>query len=140
MNCCIRMNRLYQVIKELEFWTFIAKGHPIFILNALQERVKSSKYNYVLVNFHENYHELERRGKILSKEYEEVCHNPLLYGKLLGKLREIIECYLKLNLQFMDLLEELQSFGREDAEWQLLIEHTKREHIYINGKFKQLCL
>lgn len=140
MNKCIHMNRLYQVIKELEFWTFIAKGHPLFILSELQERVKNSPFEPVLINFHENYSHLETRVKKLTKEYHDMCQSPLFYGKISGKLREIIECFLKLNRQFIDLIEDLQKIGKEDANWQLLLEHIQREHIYMNEKFSQLCL
>ncbi|MGE4283680.1 MAG: DUF2935 domain-containing protein [Clostridia bacterium] len=139
MYCYTMLTDTMCVIRELDMWTEISKEHPIFLKNVAKLSNINLPNDLVasLDKVNEQFESLHRTVKQLMAQQP--------YGGMgwmpnpqMMQVRALVETFLQYDMNFINVLRQVQNHGKENAVWQTLVGHITQEQEYMYRLFTGL--
>ncbi|MCY6959767.1 DUF2935 domain-containing protein [Clostridium brassicae] len=134
MYCFTCANSMTCIFNELLLWSEISSEHPIFIktVGELTKKNLSKSTLNKLMDINKMFSDLRNKAEILSNEQ----FNYMTYFKT----KQLLSEFLLHDKHFLELLPEIQSYGKEDKVWQTLLEHITHEQKFMYQLISNLNL
>ncbi|WP_157910226.1 DUF2935 domain-containing protein [Petroclostridium xylanilyticum] len=139
MYCYTVLTNTLCALRELDMWTEISKQHPVFIKTV----AKSSNIDLPkeLINkldkLNENFEALHKRVKEIIRRQPYGGVDWMAYLPLI-QVRSLVETFLQYDIDFLNVLNQVKNYGRENKVWQTLLEHIIHEQEYMYRLFVTL--
>lgn len=120
------VNNLNCVFNELILWSDISSEHPIFIKTVADLTKKNLPQE--LVN------ELMHINKVFSNlktKAENLRRGSNSMPNMVMGLRSLINEFCMHDMHFLNLLDRIKEFGKEDKVWQTLLNHITHEQRFM---------
>ncbi|MDK2799637.1 MAG: hypothetical protein PWP27_1366 [Clostridiales bacterium] len=139
MFCYSVVTNIQCVLRELDMWSEISKEHPIFIKTVakLTNKNLAKEITDRLDKVNENFSNLQKHVKTLSERLGYGGTGWMNYT-LMSQVSRLIEMFLKYDVDFLNVLKQVKTYGKDDKVWQTLIEHITEEEEYMYRLFTTL--
>jgi hypothetical protein len=126
-------------LRELDMWTEISKEHPVFIKNVAKlsniDLPKELIEKLDMINRH--FESLHQAVKELMRQQQYGGMGWITYPPMM-QVRNLVETFLQYDMNFINVLKQVQNYGKENKVWQTLIEHIMQEQEYMYRLFVTL--
>ncbi len=140
MYCYTVANSVNCVVRELRLWSGISSEHPVFLrtVAGLSRKHLSKKIIQDLEKSGQKFRDIYTCAGEYAIKWEKMYCYPAEAQTFIGELVNCLQSFLEEICSFLEILNELKEYGKQDRVWQALVEHVGQEEKYMHRLMETL--
>lgn len=132
---------LMEILDQILFWTEISKEHPIVVNTFAKLTNKDIEASLVteVKAYSEVFQNIQSRAKTLRGALEKSV-NKYDSATITQEIKRIIQDFSIEDENWIETLQKVAVYGKDDTIWQTLLQHITEEQIYASNLMRKYYL